>query len=280
MADRPIDAERIAALIDGRLTPAERSQLLAQIAESDEWRDVLAEAAVVVHDDAGSDQAVVDARATSRRWTPWLLVAAAAMLGVAVLRGAGENTADPAFDRLAMQVATLDVSVEELRAINESRWSVVRSSSIDLSHEARSVRLGALAVDALLDREAHGLDARQQMIALLQSEAGASPLIQLLNLVADSASLLGALHATRELVNHDAFDAGAWLQRVRAGDSDALSDASGAQAVRRRMATASMPVESAASMTALLDSLEVAATNDHGSSARSVASHLLRKLAE
>jgi hypothetical protein len=104
MSERPLTAERVAALLDGRLEGAERELVLAQAAADPEWREVLGEAgaameevdAVVVGDvtapvrDVRPAATVVKRKTTGRNVLPWVGLAAAAVIGfVVVMRGDG-----------------------------------------------------------------------------------------------------------------------------------------------------------------------------------------------
>jgi len=123
---------------------------------------------------------------------------------------------------------------------------------------ARAVRLGALSVDALLDREGQGAEARAEMVELLAPLNGAVAR-KLLTDARDSASLVPAFDAARGLVSQDAFDVGVWLELLRAG-SDTAPTAPGMIALLRRVADAKqLSPERAAELAALVRRLE----NEH-----------------
>jgi hypothetical protein len=230
----PLDAERVAAFIDGRLDVESRAAVAAQLAADPEWRELLADAAAVA-EAAGSPKQdapqLTVARATpttsdtrvvgtGARGVPravWVVSAlAAAALVVVVLRpragSVGYRSAAWVIDPGAAVAVGSEPSDS---AMLGQRWTVMRAGSIELSVRAQGVRLGVLAVDAMsaLRLNPDSLaSVRAQMLVLLEATRGSGPVAGVLRSASDSATLSDALHSIRGLVDSAAFDTGVWLQ--------------------------------------------------------------------
>jgi hypothetical protein len=104
MGERPLTAERVAALLDGRLEGVERELVLAQVAADPEWREVLGEAGAAMEEiemvaadhakapvrDVRSAATVPVRKTVGKTVLPWVGLAAAAVVGfVMVMRGDG-----------------------------------------------------------------------------------------------------------------------------------------------------------------------------------------------
>jgi hypothetical protein len=302
---RPLDAEHLAAFIDGRLPPEQQAELIAALAHNPVARELLADAtAALAEFDARSTAAARTAsvdtapreplvRGAGRadtspntmhrppqrtaRWG-WLsavgvTVAASVALIVLVRR-------PDASDALAPAVATqLTVPPDDRGALANNRWTVVRSNTMTLAPAARAVRLGVLAVDAFLDRETAGADAREEMSALLEPVTGAGPARSLLANASDSITLAQATQATRSIVNTDAFDAGVALELLRAGGNQAGTSAPRLEVVARALEASSLTADRANEGRALLSQLRDHIVAGDAAGIRTSANTLLALLA-
>jgi hypothetical protein len=149
---KPLDPERLAALIDGRLSEAERSELLASINESDEAFDILVEASAIApaavaplqleRTDAPTQSSTA---AKPRRTSRWLAVAAG-IAGIALVPWGwnaiqGGRAAD--LSRFASALAPMPQQFET--AISSRPWSDNRGPSLRAG--ARAARVGVYVTD-------------------------------------------------------------------------------------------------------------------------------------
>lgn len=239
----PLDAERVAAFLDGQLDGAEREAVLAQLATDPDWREVLVEVRALEALEAGASPPEASASATmttvpalhttpngnertrgvpdpARRQWPWWGLAAAAAIALVVWRN------ERGTDDTTQQMASLDAGAAyamtlpqaDLDALQRNRWPVQRAQTDSLSSIGRAVRLGAWAVDLGLNRT-KGQEEREAMEALLGPVPGAGAAIALLRIAHDSASHAQAIAAVRAIVMDDAFLAGVGLELLRAGAS-------------------------------------------------------------
>ncbi len=279
MAESPLNAEQVAAFLDGRLSDAERAVVLAQLAESPEWQDIVVDAAAV----RDTNALITPARATSAprfRFKRGLLLAAAAGFVVFVTlwnKGrAGVNGESPAVT--PTNALALAVADGTLRELSTDRWSVVRSASNDVDELARAVRLGALSVDAVLDRTGAGAVAREEMLVLLQ-ELNASAARQLVASARDSASFDVAFASVRALVNTDAYDAGVWLELLRAGSVAARENTNMIQVLQSVARTKQLSPERATELSARIRRLEDVLPSAEPSRVREAATDVMKILA-
>ncbi len=275
MSERPLDAERVAALIDGRLSPEERERVLAQLADDPDWRDVLIDVSELRSEPSASDALTplsttplspTRARSnggTLRRIAPWAALATAAAVAVIVL-GTGEAPRDEiVLSSVGQEAQRLSLTSDELVALTENRWRVVRSGAESLSPIARAVRLGALAADAMLEVGRTEIGAREGMAQLLQQVEGAGPVISVLRAPADSLALQRTLVAVRALVDTQAFDAGMCLQMFRAGSIHAACGEQAVESIRQVAArTTQSPDRSAALQLALQELADAVRSGD------------------
>jgi hypothetical protein len=233
------DPERLAALLDERLSGAERDELLARLADSDEDLALFAEAAAVQReleeeDEAASVPGVLPlrpparpARRLDRRW----LAAAAVVAGLALVPMAWRATQGGAVREPAQAVAMLgDQAIGLPRGwIDRPAWSGTRGGGENPADDALSVRVGAYMVNlevairagdventrllsarvASMLREANvaGTPAARQFDVLAE-RAGGDPaeLLSLLDEASDAAA--GALDGDR-------YALGAWAEAAR-----------------------------------------------------------------
>ncbi len=297
MTDRPLDAERVAALLDGRLSTRERAQVLAQMAAHPDWREVAADAAAVLGDEALGDETPsergplsgpslgdaaggaspvvpnVAPHTTSRRLGPWLGLAAAASLGVFVLMrdGTPGGRADAPWS--PARATSVVLAPDERAQLVQDRWIVVRAGTQVLNADAVAVRLGALSVDAYLDREGGGAEAIDEMRSLLETVDGSAAASRLLEAASDSASRGAAFAVVRGLVPTDAYDAGVWLELRRAG---VPGDAEGLSVVARVVERRGAQEADAAELRGTMETLEAQVRRGDARGVRDAATAVLR----
>jgi hypothetical protein len=227
------DAEQVAALIDGRLSAAARTALIARLSQDPEWRDVLVVAAELVDRTAEpamtSPAAGVDVVAGAtvlpfvprvQRWR-WTMAAAAVMVGVAGLsywtHSQMSIATQPALTLAMVEPpAMVDVESGSLGVSPAlSRWTRVRAATRELPSRALAVRLGALSSSALQASRAGDVKTvrmyREDMRALLGQLPGSSPLAVALDSTQNTQALFDLFQQVRTLVDGRAFDAGAML---------------------------------------------------------------------
>lgn len=249
------DPERLAALLDGRLSGAERDELLARLADQDEDLALFAEAAAIqreleAEDGVGADTPVhasaadaepADAepgviplrrpeaarRGVDRRW----LAVAAVVAGIALVPLAWRASQGGGVREPAQAVAMLGNSSAGLPVgWNDNRpWSNTRGGADGLSDEARAARVGAWIVNLELAVRTRDAEATRQLVATIAAaltEANASGTYAASQFQAladragaDPAELLPALHdasdAAADAVDEDRFALGAWAEAAR-----------------------------------------------------------------
>jgi hypothetical protein len=135
-----IDPERLAALLDGRLSKAERAELVSRLAASEQTLEAYADAAAV----AGELQP------GRRRWLPparWIAIAAA-LAGLALAPWLWTRARSGARDDPGRFVALLASQTGALPAgLDANPWGSVRGPDQALTARARAARLGARLVD-------------------------------------------------------------------------------------------------------------------------------------
>lgn len=282
MSDSSLNAERVAAFLDGRLSTEERAIVLAQLAADPDWREVAIDAAAISQDvneadgnvespslnlstDAGADGSSLTVgrrdsrRSATRTWAPWVALAAAASITVFALVRRDDTVVVETLPApvAPVQALAMTVASEDVRDLMRERWRVVRAGAGTLDETTRSVRLGALSVDALLDREGQGAEARAEMVDLLQP-LNAAVARALVNDARDSASFVVAFGSVRQLVLADAYDVGVWLELLRAGSESARSAPGTIERLLRVVEAKELSPERAAELTARVRRLEEA----------------------
>lgn len=171
------EAERIAALLDGRLEERERADLLAHLATSDDAYEAFVDAAAVTREleggESGTDN-VISLPAIRRapgRWTSrtgWFALAAV-IAGVAVLPFLQTSIREPQYGDPGRFVGMLKSDDAGLPpGWNGRPWTTTRGASDPLTPRARAVRLGARLVDLEL-----GVRAQDSSVAVLAAEIAA-----------------------------------------------------------------------------------------------------------
>jgi anti-sigma factor RsiW len=214
MTKPEIDPERIAALLDGRLSGHEREVLLSELASSPEQLALLADASMIAQElrlnssspDSGPAADNRDGvrrlvateaaapqpsliKARQRRWTPaWSAAVAAALLIVIapwVLRRAGfrSESAAPGGSSIARVEPSIPVGWDG------TPWSVTRGASAALTPKARAVRVGARLADLELTIVAGDSAARgivDDVIALVEGVPLSGSVTQVYEALRDS----------------------------------------------------------------------------------------------
>lgn len=155
MTTPDVEAARLAALIEGRLPPDEREEILAAIDASPELREVYADALAATADQPES-AAATSWRRGVRSFTPrrWLEIAAAAVVVIAVSPFLLRQLASPALPAPGVMLASLPVVDDSLAYLfDQPVFAVTRGNAESLSLTARGIRVGsAVASYELLRR--------------------------------------------------------------------------------------------------------------------------------
>ncbi|HET8622559.1 MAG TPA: hypothetical protein VFM14_03275 [Gemmatimonadales bacterium] len=227
-----IDPEKLAALMDGRLADAERTDLLAHLARSPEALEIHADAAAVLGElesKSGKVVPLVSPRAAGgRRLPPRWLAAAAILAGVALagpLFYATRSDPDGAgfSARLREHGALLPAGVDD------RPWTTVRGAVTDaLTPGARAGRAGALSVDleiAVWSRDtAAASRLASELAALLGGVPAGAPVAAMYHVAAQRAAaqpeelqplLDRAADAAGKLTEPDVYRLAAWAEASR-----------------------------------------------------------------
>jgi hypothetical protein len=238
----PVDPERLAALLDNRLDPKERDDVLRQLASSEDAREAFGDAAAVLREIEESDKpsgAVGPAKeggggASADAWRRWFrspafrsALAAAIVIAVALpvaLRTWGNRSQ-------SVEVSGFTAALSDTGALpadwNAQPWSAHRGAEAPLSDTARAVRLGARLTDLELSIRARDTmsiafaSAAASLLAELPvsgpaatairsvgADTGASPAVRLERLSA-------ARRLAEALVARDALEEGGRLEAAR-----------------------------------------------------------------
>jgi hypothetical protein len=214
-----IDPERLAALLDGRLSPAEADAVRKQLATADDdtlaaYADAIAVSAELADT---SDRGVVIPIEKARRKRQWATAAVAAAAAVITIFLYGPARRAPGYP--PAQYASAISSSANLR---EPVWSVTRGATGGTVEPARSVRVGALLTDLELDAkrgDTSKVHARE-LAALLGNE-GSGPVRLSLQGMAEQKSAITAQQVhligrqVLNLVDRPRANAGAYLEAAR-----------------------------------------------------------------
>jgi hypothetical protein len=228
------DAERLAALLEGRLDERQRAELLERLALSEDDLELLADAAAVAQEIEEEDRAVevVGAAEGDRGIVPlpvrrppprlrWLPLAAVfvgvAVAGVLTQTGLGRR------DRSPMAVVDHLASADQPppAGLDPTPWVDSRGSEDRLSTFARGVQLGVRLADLQLARgrdapEAHALSA--EVAKMLDAVPGTAQEASFYGDVAPGASpkeLRRHALTVAKLADSTAVALGAWVQAAR-----------------------------------------------------------------
>ena len=237
MNEPQIDAERLATLLDGRVSDAERASLLAELASSDEAYDAFVDAMAVLPELGEARRSaepgvaatnIVDAR---RRWrvsSGRMLALAASLVILAALpwlwtRGRVVERRDPA--RFVALLAAPSASLPP--AWDGRPWTTTRGAGDPLTAASRAARLGARLVDlelAVRTRDARTAPLAAEVAVLLRDVPAGSPAAAIYRDVSRSAgapsdSLAELLErggvAAAALVGVEPVALGAWVETAR-----------------------------------------------------------------
>lgn len=224
MHDTTLDDETVAAFLDGRLSPGERQRVFALIAASDEWREVLGEAAgaqaahnegaLLPTSDSRRSSSVVAAR-------PWVarsqLLAAGLLIVAGVLWVTARGKASPGAD--VLMLAANSALSPGATLWSARGWSASRASGDDVSIDVRSARLGVLSVDVLrataLGDSSGARNAKRMIDELLQEVTGGALIAAQLAQAGSIVALRGRLADARLLGDTARFDLAARLELLR-----------------------------------------------------------------
>jgi hypothetical protein len=208
-----LDAEKIAALLDGRLKGAERDYVLAALADSEEWSGVFADAASATQEAEAASTPVIPIYRSRRIGRTGMIALAATIVGLALI-----PTLAGRFGGAADSPAALltDARGGLPRGWEDHPWSEVRSEGDVLVPEARAVRVGILVAELQVAAAANDPAARplaEQAAALVEgAPAGAAAA----SLFRDGAGeVRRARQEAARLLGEEAFAAGEWLGAAR-----------------------------------------------------------------
>jgi hypothetical protein len=232
--NRPeLDAEKLAALMDGRLNEAERSDLVARLAASAEDLEVHGDAAAVLGELEPQPGKVLPlaprAPAGGRRVYRWL-AAAAILAGIALvgpLFHLVRRSAPPGAGRFAEPLLSNGALLPA--GFEERPWTTVRGGGTEpLTSGALAARAGALAVDleiAVWSRDSAASRLAGELALLLSSVPAGAPVAAMYRVVAqrtpeaspeDVRPLLErAGAAASELTEPQTYQLAAWAEAAR-----------------------------------------------------------------
>ena len=236
--DKAVAPDRLAALLDGRLSEQERVDLLRRLAVSPADLAVLAQATAIlreVEDQPQSQPAqpsrVLETAPAMSRWTHKRRAMSVAAAIVVVAAGAWFVSRDTNSDTLgpAHYLASLERPADPLpRGWEGQPWSRTRGDADDaLSPRARGVRLGALLVElqvAVTTTDPASMGIAQTIARLVGAMPAGGAISDQYMKIAGRASepptslqpvLDQAASAVRVAAGEQAVDLGSWLQTAR-----------------------------------------------------------------
>ena len=179
------DAERLAALLDGRLDERRRAEAVARLASSDAELEVFVDALAVMREMEAGDAAdgVVPLRPPARK--PWWrrpgghwAAVAAVLVGLALLpvlwtRSQGPDVRDPGSYAALLEDRGAGIPA----GWDRSPWGTTRGPGDPLTEQARAVRVGAGVTDlevAVASRDPRAAEIAAEIDALLGGVPGGS----------------------------------------------------------------------------------------------------------
>jgi len=225
----PIDPERIAALIDGRLNADQRAALLAELDASPEAFEAYSDAVAALRDIDGDRPASIGGGTPPsgqvsrpfRSYAPTIALAAVILIAVAL--PLARSARSPQLDEPRTLAALLQPTSNSVTP----PWSELRGSGDALSPRARGVRIGARIVDLELlarSRDTSATRVALQVAALLDGIPAGSLAASAYRSLAvtgtgtgtPSPAALGGAASFAEQVAGDAeVRAGAWIEAAR-----------------------------------------------------------------
>ena len=155
MSEPRIDPERLAALLDGRLTADERAALLERMAESRETMELLGDAAAIAHELAPTDPAKpVNVVPGPARWRQpsWRVAAAAAVVAAIAIPLWMQSRASAVDGNEAL--ALLSVPIVQPTTGVLDPWRASRGDDATVTPRGRAVRVGARTIDLEVSQQA------------------------------------------------------------------------------------------------------------------------------
>ena len=144
------DAERLAALLDGRLDERQRAEAVARLASSDDEFEAFVDALAVTRELEAEDEAAGVTPLRQRGWRPgghWATMAAV-LVGLALLPVLWNRSRAPDIDDPGRFPALLESRDAGLpTGWDRSPWRTTRGPGDPLTPEARAVRVGAHLTD-------------------------------------------------------------------------------------------------------------------------------------
>ena len=226
MSAPDVDAQHIAALIDGRLPPDEREKVLAAIDASPHLREAYADALATLGAMTPAPTRAVDRRRFLPHLTPlhWLEVAAAAAVVIAITPTLIRRVSRGGVPDASSLIASL--SVNDSVAANlfaQPIWGATRGDGeSQLASTARAIRLGA-AIASFEMRQARADSAAGasalEVAALLETFPGGSIAANayrgLSTRVPADSEVDAAARLAEQLAGTRPVQLGAWLQGAR-----------------------------------------------------------------
>ena len=233
MTDPMKNAERLAALLDGRLDARRRDELVAELAASEDDFDAYADAVAITAELEGAIPGAAPVHAAPEvtpihaapsrrhRLAPRWLALAALLAGVALAPWLWTRFAADRGGLVAVRADALPSGWDA------SPWGTTRGASDPLTPQARAVRLGARLVDvelAVRGRDPAASQLATETAMLLEGIPGAAPAAALYRQVAQRAGgppqrLQPLLEQGREVVPRMAGEKwvklGAWVESAR-----------------------------------------------------------------
>jgi hypothetical protein len=223
VTDPTDDAERIAALLDGRLGARERAEVLARLGESDAAFEAFVDAAAVLRE---SPEESVRPLTRPQRWRrPALALAAALILGAIIVpfvrsRSVSSEGGDP------QQFVALLSPGGLPSDLDATPWSTTRGDAEPLTDAARATRIGARLTDLTVAVQSGDTAAPQiarTVAALLGPIPASAPASSIFRSIAnpnatkqDRERLLSqGTAAATSLVGSQPVSKGAWLEAAR-----------------------------------------------------------------
>ena len=244
MTEPMTNAERLAALLDGRLDAHRREELLAELAASDDDFDAYADAVAITAELEGALPVVTPIHADAVATTPEVEDAAPGVtpIGAAPSRRrslaprwmaiaavlAGVALAPWLWTRFAADRGLIAVEAAALPpGWDASPWGTTRGAGDPMTEEARAVRLGARLVDvelAVRGRDPAAARLATETAMLLEGIGGAAPAASIYHEIARRAGepterLEPLLKTGRETVpqmaDEEGVKLGAWIESAR-----------------------------------------------------------------
>jgi hypothetical protein len=254
MTDPMKNAERLAALLDGRLDAHQRDELLAELAASEDDFDAYADAVAITAELEGAtpeaapiqvapEVTPIEAAPSRRRGlAPRWLALAAVLAGVALAPWLWTRFAADRGGLAAVEADALPANWDA------SPWGTTRGAGDPLTREARAVRLGARLVD--LELAVRGRDPAtvaqlaSEIAMLLQGIDAAAPTSGIYREIARRSGepaerLEPLLEQGREVVpqmaGEEQVKLGAWVESARIAAATSDRDFFASRATRSRL---------------------------------------------